>query len=105
MQKTTNAAFASSAVVALIAAVLLSAGPAVAEAKADQPGSRAEAALIAPGAGYGQPHGSQRVRALQLRLRRAGERPGPIDGLFGPLTRRVRRFQNEQKLAVDGVGR
>jgi peptidoglycan hydrolase-like protein with peptidoglycan-binding domain/DNA invertase Pin-like site-specific DNA recombinase len=84
--------------------VLLSAGPAVAEAKADQPGSRTEAALIAPGAGYGQPHGSERVRALQRRLRRAGERPGPIDGLFGPLTEAaVRRFQSEQELAVDGL--
>jgi DNA invertase Pin-like site-specific DNA recombinase len=104
MRTTTNAAFACSAAGALIAAVLLSAGPAVAEAKADQPGSRAEAALIAPGAGYGQPHGSQRVRALQRRLRRAGERPGPIDGLFGPLTEAaVQRFQSRRGLAVDGV--
>jgi peptidoglycan hydrolase-like protein with peptidoglycan-binding domain/DNA invertase Pin-like site-specific DNA recombinase len=104
MRKTTNAASAGSVLVALIAAVLLSAGPAVTEAKADQPGSRAEAALIAPGAGYGQPDGSKRVRVLQRRLRRAGERPGPIDGLFGPLTEAaVRRFQSEQGLAVDGL--
>ena len=43
------------------------------------------------------------VRGLQLRLRRAGARPGPIDGLFGPRTKaavtrlkRARRAQAQQ---------
>src|SRR5919201_3039736 len=104
MRKTIDAAPARGLLVALIAALLVGVGPAAAEAKDEPPGSRREAALIAPGAGYGRPHGSERVRALQRRLRRAGERPGPIDGLFGPLTEAaVRRFQYEQGLAVDGI--
>ena len=43
------------------------------------------------------------VRGLQLRLRRAGARPGPVDGLFGPRTKaavtrlkRTRRAQAQQ---------
>ena len=43
------------------------------------------------------------VRGLQLRLRRAGARPGPIDGLYGPRTKaavarlkRARRAQAQQ---------
>jgi DNA invertase Pin-like site-specific DNA recombinase len=104
MRKTIDAAPARSVLVALIAALLLGAGPAAAEAKGGPSGARADAALIAPGAGYGRPHGSERVRALQRRLRRAGERPGPLDGLFGPLTEAaVRRFQRGQGLAVDGI--
>ncbi len=38
------------------------------------------------GAGFGTPNGSPRVRDLQLRLQRAGMRPGPIDGRYGPRT-------------------
>lgn len=38
------------------------------------------------GAGFATPNGSPRVRDLQLRLRRAGMRPGPIDGRYGPRT-------------------
>jgi DNA invertase Pin-like site-specific DNA recombinase len=103
MRKTIDAVPARGVLVALIAALLLIAGPVATEAKGE-PGSRAEAALIAPGAGYNEPHGSERVRALQRRLRRAGERPGPVDGLFGPLTEAaVRRLQARQGLAVDGL--
>ena len=103
MRKTIDAVPARGVLVALIAALLLIAGPVATEAKGE-PGSRAEAALIAPGAGYNDPHGSERVRALQRRLRRAGERPGPVDGLFGPLTEAaVRRVQARQGLAVDGL--
>jgi peptidoglycan hydrolase-like protein with peptidoglycan-binding domain/DNA invertase Pin-like site-specific DNA recombinase len=60
--------------------------------------------LLARGAGYDQPRGSARVRALQFRLRFAGEIPGPVDGRFGPLTESaVRHFQVRQGLAVDGL--
>lgn len=55
---------------------------------------------LSRGAGYGTPDGSQRVRALQLRLQRAGLRPGPVDGRYGPRTeaavtrlKRVRRLE------------
>jgi peptidoglycan hydrolase-like protein with peptidoglycan-binding domain len=56
------------------------------------------------GEGYGVVHGSPAVRALQLRLRARGFRPGPIDGLYGPLTSgAVRRFQRKHELVVDGI--
>ena len=66
-----------------------------------------EAALIAPGAGYADPQGSDRVRALQRRLRRADESPGAVDGRFGPLTEAaVRQFQSREGIVADGlVGR
>jgi peptidoglycan hydrolase-like protein with peptidoglycan-binding domain len=44
------------------------------------------------------------VRQLQRRLRRLGFAPGPVDGLFGPLTHAaVQRFQWEHALVGDGV--
>jgi peptidoglycan hydrolase-like protein with peptidoglycan-binding domain len=60
--------------------------------------------LLAPGAGYGTAGGSPAVRAMQMLLARAEDRPGPIDGLYGPLTEHaVRRFQAAHGLAVDGI--
>jgi Putative peptidoglycan binding domain len=60
--------------------------------------------LLARGAGYAQPQGAPQVRALQRSLRALGQRPGPIDGLFGPLTEAaVERFQRGSGLAVDGI--
>jgi Putative peptidoglycan binding domain len=62
------------------------------------------AGLLAFGAGYGTERGSTAVRGLQLRLRTLGLRPGPIDGLFGPLTRgAVLRFQRAHGLVADGL--
>jgi Putative peptidoglycan binding domain len=62
------------------------------------------AGMLAWGDGYGRAHGSQAVRALQIRLRTGGFRPGPIDGLFGPLTQAaVRRFQRRHDVEVDGI--
>jgi peptidoglycan hydrolase-like protein with peptidoglycan-binding domain len=62
------------------------------------------AGVLARGSGYGNRAGSKEVRELQLRLRRLGHRPGPIDGLFGPLTQAsVERFQRRRGLLVDGV--
>ncbi len=59
---------------------------------------------LSPGAGYGSANGSSVVRALQVRLARAGDRPGPIDGRYGPLTQQaVRRFQAAHGLSVDGI--
>lgn len=67
-------------------------------------GELASAGLLARGAGYGTEAGSKAVRDLQLRLRRLGDRPGPIDGLYGPMTEAgVERFQRSHGLAVDGV--
>lgn len=62
------------------------------------------AGLLGRGAGYGTEHGSVAVRGLQLRLRSLGFRPGPIDGLFGPLTEgAVQRFQVARGLPSDGI--
>ena len=104
MRRTTDAMAACCGLVALIGALMLLAGPAVAEAQGKPQAPHAEAGLIAHGTGYAKPHGSARVRTLQHRLRRAGERPGPVDGRFGPLTEAaVERFQGRKGLAVDGI--
>ena len=67
-------------------------------------GATASGELLAPGAGYATTGGSQPVRDVQRLLRRIGDGPGPIDGLYGPLTTRsVQRFQESRALAVDGV--
>jgi len=59
--------------------------------------------VLYPGAGY-QRGGSAAVRVLQRRLALAGDRPGPIDGRFGPLTERaVTRFQADRGLRVHGL--
>ena len=76
---------------------------------ADPSGSTAGAAdrassVLAPGAGYGLPRGEPRVRALQRSLRARGQRPGPVDGVYGPRTEAaVERLQRDRGLAVDGV--
>lgn len=58
---------------------------------------------VAPGTGFARGR-SQRVREVQLSLRRLGYPPGPIDGLFGPLTARaVLAFQRSHGLQPDGV--
>jgi len=44
------------------------------------------------------------VRAVQQALSFLGYSPGPIDGIFGPMTNEaVRRFQSDQRIAVDGI--
>jgi hypothetical protein len=66
--------------------------------------SVAAAGLLERGSGYGATGGSDAVRAVQRRLLRLGNEPGPIDGLYGPLTEgAVERFQRRHGLAVDGI--
>jgi pyruvate ferredoxin oxidoreductase gamma subunit len=104
MRRTIDTAPLRSVVVALIGILLVFAAPALAEAKDTPKATRADSGLIAEGAGYSAPHGSERVRAIQHRLIRAGERPGPVDGRFGPLTEAaVERFQTSQGLTADGI--
>ena len=64
----------------------------------------ASAGALEQGSGYGRAGGSDAVRTLQLRLRWLGNRPGPIDGFDGPLTKgAVERFQQRHGLAADGI--
>ena len=56
-----------------------------------------------PGAGEHGPS-SQRVRALQRQLTKAGLNPGPIDGRYGPHTQNaVRRYQTKHDLQATGI--
>lgn len=85
--------------VAVVGLVALS-GPAPAVASE---AGRAGATLV-PGAGFDALQGSERVRALQRRLRSVGAAPGAVDGRFGAVTQAaVRRFQSARGLAVDGI--
>jgi peptidoglycan hydrolase-like protein with peptidoglycan-binding domain/DNA invertase Pin-like site-specific DNA recombinase len=66
--------------------------------------TRATKEPLRRGAGFAQPDGSPRVRALQVRLQRRGLRPGPVDGLFGPRTKAaVERLQRSRGIPVSGV--
>ncbi len=59
---------------------------------------------LAPGAGYHQPAGSLRVRALQQHLQTTGFTPGPADGRYGPLTTHaVSRYQHAHTLPATGI--
>lgn len=83
-----------------IPAVSIAADPSASPAGAADRAS----SLMARGAGYGQPQGASRVRALQRDLRTMGLRPGPVDGLYGPLTEAaVERLQRDSGLSVDGI--
>jgi len=83
--------------------------PAVRSPRSRADGRSVRAALtgdlvLAAGAGYNSADGSPLVRALQQRLASSGDRPGPIDGRYGPLTEQaVRRFQSAHGLAADGI--
>jgi peptidoglycan hydrolase-like protein with peptidoglycan-binding domain/Tfp pilus assembly protein PilF len=58
--------------------------------------------MLALGSGYSSHRDA--VRALQRRLARAGDAPGPIDGRYGPRTEQaVIRFQATHGLLVDGI--
>ena len=54
--------------------------------------------------GYDRRGGSERVLLVQRKLARLHFRPGPVDGLFGPLTEgAVLRFQRAEALPADGI--
>ena len=104
MRKKIHAARVGRMLAALIVVLVPAAGPASAEANDGAQSAQAKPALIAPGAGYADPQGSERVRELQRRLRRADESPGAVDGRFGPLTEAaVRQFQGREGLLADGL--
>ena len=65
---------------------------------------RSSNGLLAYGAGYVGDEGRVRVRQLQRALSSGAYAPGPVDGLYGPLTEgAVRRFQQAHGLTSDGV--
>jgi DNA invertase Pin-like site-specific DNA recombinase len=101
-----------SLLVAALALVAFTPAPAAAEQRVSHMSSSAgcgwpegwAAGAVAFGTGYKSSSGSLRVREVQRRLKRAGARPGPVDGLFGPLTRAaVKRFQRRHGVARTGV--
>jgi DNA invertase Pin-like site-specific DNA recombinase/peptidoglycan hydrolase-like protein with peptidoglycan-binding domain len=108
MQTTYRVQAARLGAVALVGVALLLALPGTASAASAAAGAApivaAGEAPLARGAGYARPHEERRVRSLQRTLRRLGWAPGPLDGLYGPLTEAaVVRFQRAAGLAVDGV--
>jgi peptidoglycan hydrolase-like protein with peptidoglycan-binding domain len=59
---------------------------------------------LRPGAGSGDPGGSQRVREVQRMLRSLGYDTGPVDGVFGPRTQAaVQWFQVKRGDRPSGV--
>jgi peptidoglycan hydrolase-like protein with peptidoglycan-binding domain len=63
-----------------------------------------KAGAVRFGTGYHRAGGSQRVREVQHRLTRLGYHLGPVDGLYGPLTRSaVQWFQIKHGLRPTGV--
>ena len=88
----------------LPAPALAASGSERAAAHARLSAGQLEGATLALGSGYNSPQGSPAVHVLQHRLVLAGDSPGPIDGLYGPLTRSaVIRFQASRGLVADGI--
>ena len=121
MQTTYGSCVGRAGLVGLLAALVLCLWPATGLAAGGAAQARpvlvavaqAKSVPLARWAGYWTPSTAgqrtegidrRRVRALQRLLRRLGKRPGPVDGLFGPLTEAgVVRFQRSAGIAADGV--
>ena len=121
MQTTYGSCVGRAGLVGLLAALVLGLWPATGLAAGGAAQARpvlvavaqAKSVPLARWAGYWTPSTAgqrtegidrRRVRALQRLLRRLGKRPGPVDGLFGPLTEAgVVRFQRSAGIAADGV--
>ena len=103
MQSTYRMPRMRTGLVAVLAAVVPLAAPSTGIA-ADTTPLSGKVEPLARGAGYTDKQENQRVQSLQRTLRRLGKRPGPIDGLFGPLTEAaVVRFQRGVRLEADGI--
>ena len=103
MQSTYRMPRMRTGLVAVLAAVVPLAAPSTGIA-ADTTPLSGQVEPLARGAGYTDKQENQRVQTIQRTLRRMGKRPGPIDGLFGPLTEAaVVRFQRGVRLEADGI--
>ena len=99
---TRAAAVSVMACLALLCMPTMSSAAAPSDSSAEA--SDRSSAQFARGSGYGQPGGSPQVRALQRKLRAEGHQPGPVDGLYGPLTEAaVERVQRDSGVSVDGI--
>lgn len=97
---------ASTAVASAFAAALALSGLAHAQAKPEesaQPAPKMEKKAPAKRAAPAKKKGTPEVAALQEALKKAGEDPGPADGLMGRKTRAaLRTFQKKNKIKVTG---
>jgi DNA invertase Pin-like site-specific DNA recombinase len=122
MKRRYGLGFPQAGLVALLAALVLALLPSAgfAAGSGDTAGfrpalvpiTRDVSPALVRGAGYWTPTAAQRtvarekrrVAALQRLLTRLGKRPGPVDGLYGPLTEAgVVRFQRAAGVAADGI--
>ena len=95
-------------VAAALTMLLVALTPGVASAANNEKSSSSVAVpsstVVGPGAGFGHATGAQRVRLIQRKLIAEGFSPGPLDGLYGPLTTAaVMRFQRSRGLVPDGM--
>jgi len=106
MRRTYCVPFSRAGLAGLLAALVLLClpGTSIAGAPDTTPALTDGSGLLQHGAGYGQPEGAPAVRAVQRELHRLGWQPGPVDGLYGPLTEAaVTRFQAAAAVAADGI--
>ena len=107
MQRTHCVPFSRVGLAGLLAALVLLClpGTSIAGGAPDTtPALKDGSGLLLHGAGYGTSDGAPAVRAVQRELHRLGWQPGPVDGLYGPLTEAaVTRFQAAAQVAADGI--
>jgi peptidoglycan hydrolase-like protein with peptidoglycan-binding domain/DNA invertase Pin-like site-specific DNA recombinase len=109
MQRTYRVPRARVGLAGLLAMLVLLAIPGTSIAggasESTRPAGIADTAQLQRGAGYGDKAAQTApVRVLQQKLRALGWQPGPVDGLFGPMTEAaVVRFQKDAGLMVDAI--